>query len=96
MLPTPMHLAASGNNTYRTSSLDLATFLRAQGHPIIGTDSSGALVEFIFPNDVHADIDAFYNGVVPLRPIALFETYHALRSSVLALRKSVRKVGGVA
>ena len=91
MLPIPV--AVTGNNTYRTSSLDLATFLKSQGHPIIGTDSSGTLVEFIFPNNVHADIDVFYSGVASVRPLALFETFHALRSSALALRKSVRRTG---
>ena len=91
----PVSVAALGNNTYRTSSLDLATFLKSQGHPIIGTDSSSALVEFIFPNNVHADIEVFYSGVAHVRPLALFETYHSLRSSVLALRKA-RKNGGVA
>jgi hypothetical protein len=94
MLPLPVSVAAVGNNTYRTSSLDLATFLKLQGHPIIGTDSSGALVEFIFPNNVHADIDVFYSGVAPVRPLQLFETYHSLRTSVLALRKGVRRTGG--
>jgi hypothetical protein len=96
MPPVSVPVAARGNNSYRTSSLDLATFLKLPGHPIIGTDSSGTLVEFIFPNNVHADIDVFYSGVAPVRPLQLFETYHSLRTSVLALRKAVRRIGGVA
>jgi hypothetical protein len=87
----PAAVAAPGNNTYRTTSLDLATFLKSQGHPILGTDSSGALVEFIFPNNVHTDIEVFYAGAAQVRPLHLFETFHSLRSSVLALRKSVTR-----
>ena len=84
---------------YRTTSLDLAAFLKSQGHPIISTDpGSGALIEFVFPSSklIHTDVETYYRGTATVRPLALFETYHSLRSMVLALRYSVRQNGGVA
>ena len=94
-IPIPVG-AKPGSNTYRTDSLTLATWLKVCGHPIIGTDSSGALVEFIFHNDVHADIETYFTGTAPVQPLQLFETYHGLRGSLLALRKGVRRNGSVA
>jgi hypothetical protein len=98
MLSTISSLSDS-SELYRTTSLDLAAFLKAQGHPIISTDpSSGALIEFVFSssNLIHADVETYCRGTATVRPLALFETYHSLRSMVLALRYSVRKNGGVA
>jgi hypothetical protein len=99
MSPVPISVAAPGNRTYRTTSLDLAAFLKSQGHPIISTDpNAGSMIEFIFPSSVliHADVETYFTGTAQVRPLALFETYHSLRSMVLALRHSVRKNGGVA
>jgi hypothetical protein len=89
-------------DVYKTTSLDLAAFLKSQGHPIIGSNpNTGALVEFIFPSSelIHFDVETYYTGTAMVRPLQLFETYHSLRSMVLALRHSVRRhdprVGGV-
>jgi hypothetical protein len=93
--PNPSDAAA----VYRTSSLDLAAFLKAQGHPIISTDpASGSLIEFVFTpsKTFHADVEAYYTGSAVVRPLALFETYHSLRSMVLTLRHSLRRTGSVA
>lgn len=79
---------------YRTTSLDLAAFLKSQGHPIIGSDPNvGAKIEFIFPSSalIHHDIETYFTGTATVRPLALFETYHSLRSMVLALRHSMRR-----
>jgi hypothetical protein len=77
----------AAGNTYRTTSLDLATFLKSQGHPLLGTDVSGTLVEFVFPSEARADVDVYYSGVAHVRPMHLFETFHDLRRRMLALRK---------
>jgi hypothetical protein len=99
MSPVPISIASPGDRTYRTTSLDLAAFLKSQGHPIISTDpNAGSMIEFIFPASelIHHDVEAYYTGTATVRPLALFETYHSLRSMVLTLRHSVRRAGGVA
>jgi hypothetical protein len=98
MLPTNPNLSDAAA-VYRTSSLDLAAFLKAQGHPIISTDpASGSLIEFVFSTSklIHADVETYYTGTAQVRPLQLFETYHSLRSMVLTLRHAVRKNRGVA
>lgn len=93
-ISTPL---ADGTAVYRTTSLDLAAFLKSQGHPIVGSDPhTGSLIEFIFPSSelIHHDVEAYFTGTATVRPLAMFETYHSLRSMVLALRHSVRRNGG--
>jgi hypothetical protein len=85
---------------YRTTSLDLAAFLKSQGHPIIGSDPSGSQIELIFPASelIHFDVETYFTGTATVRPLALFETYHSLRSMVLTLRHTLRReprTGGV-
>jgi hypothetical protein len=85
---------------FRTASLDLATFLKFTGHPLLGTDSSnGSLIEFLFPANVAPDVATYNTGEVVVQPRQLFETYHALRVMLLNFRKqaqgiSPRRSGG--
>ncbi len=87
--PTP-----SDPDTFRTESLELAAYLLARGHQLVGTDrvDDSPMVIFVFPGEAAGDTASFFSGTVPLPPIKIFEAHRTLRMMVSMMKGT----GGVA
>jgi len=81
---------------FHTENLELAAFLLARGHRLVGAISNGRLVSFEFVRSAVPDVANFFSGAVPLPPITLFEHHRTLRSLITTVRNSQGRVGGVA
>jgi hypothetical protein len=64
-------------DTYKTTELEVASFLRARGHRLMGASPSGRLVEFAFDNGAAPDVDAYIDGA-PISALDLFEARRSL------------------
>lgn len=78
---------------FRTDNLELAAFLMARKHRLIGAIPSGRLVAFEFEPSASADVANFFSGSTPLPPITLFEHHRTLRSLIATVRNT-RVAGG--
>jgi hypothetical protein len=67
---------------YKTTELEIAAFLKAQGHRLIEATPQGAIVEFAYPPDV----DAYFNGA-EIRAQGLFEAHRSLRALIQQVKK---------
>ena len=64
-------------DTFRTESLELASYLLARGHRLIGTDRDDRLVIFVFHGDAVSDTASFFDASVALPPIKIFEAHRS-------------------
>jgi hypothetical protein len=90
----PSHPPSSDGGNFRTDNLELASFLLARQHRLIGAVPSGRLVVFEFEPSAEADVANFFSGSSPLPPITLFEHHRTLRSLIATVRNSARTVLG--
>ena len=102
--PLAPPLRPSEDDTYRTDNLELAAYLLARGHRLIGADQTGQLVAFVFEPGAAEDVANFFSGTTPIGaapipPVKLFEHHRTLRSMIATMRGTSprrRRVGGVA
>jgi len=73
---------------FRTDNLELASFLMARQHRLVGAIPSGLLVVFEFESSAAADVANFFSGSTPLPPITLFEHHRTLRSLIATVRNA--------
>lgn len=72
--------------TYKTSELELASFLKARGHKLVGAHPQGRIVEFAFEDSAAADLDEYVAGAaVPARE--LFEAHRSLRALIQQVKE---------
>jgi hypothetical protein len=93
-------------DTYCTDNLELASYLLARGHRLIGADPSCPLVAFVFEPRAAEDVANFFSGTTPagtapIPPVKLFEHHRTLRSMIATIRNTSssprrRSRGGVA
>ena len=86
---------SSDGGDFRTQNLELAAYLMARRHRLVGAIPSGRLVVFEFEPSAVADVSNFFSGSIPLPPITLFEHHRTLRSLIATVRNA-RTAGGVA
>jgi hypothetical protein len=66
---------------YRTAELELASFLKARGHKLLSLQPRGQIVEFTFPAEAAAEVEAYFAGLeCPARD--LFEAHRSLRALI--------------
>lgn len=80
--------------TFHTENLELAAYLMARGHRLLGASPTGRLVVFEFHASAAPDVPNFFSGTIPLPPITLFEHHRTLRSLIATVRNT--RQGGVA
>jgi hypothetical protein len=86
-----------GGNHFRTENLELAAYLMARCHLLIGAIPDGRLVVFEFDASAASDVPNFFSGTIQLSPITLFEHHRTLRSLIATVRNTrSRGEGGVA
>ena len=73
-------------NLYKTTELEIASFLKARGHRLLGACPSGKLVEFCFDNDATGDVDAYIEGA-PIPARDLFEAHRSLRALIQQVKQ---------
>jgi hypothetical protein len=75
---------------YRTTELELASFLKARGHQLLGTDSHLRLVGFTFDGSASADADAYFMGS-SVSARELFQAHRHLRALIQQLRQHLNQ-----
>jgi hypothetical protein len=80
------------NETYTTNELELASFLKAQGHRLLGAELRGTLVEFYFPASAESAIEGYFAGV-ELSARELFEAHRSLRALIQQLKGHKSQIG---
>jgi hypothetical protein len=91
-LVPPLRGSNATPDTFRTESLELASYLLARGHRLIGTDRDDRMIIFVFPGEASSDTASFFDASVALPPIKIFEAHRSLRMMVNMVRNS--GVGG--
>ena|SRR5215469_8777368 len=74
------------NEPYITTELEIASFLKARGRPVLAALPRGRLVEFHFPREALGDVDGYFSGA-PLPAINLFEAHRALRALIQQIKE---------
>ena len=74
------------NNLYRTSELELASFLKAEGHKVLGAELKGKLVEFQFDASAEDAVEHYFVGA-SLRARDLFEAHRSLRALIVQIHE---------
>ncbi|MGO9575895.1 MAG: hypothetical protein ACLPTQ_16395 [Terriglobales bacterium] len=69
------------NTQYKTSELELASFLKAQGLKLLGAQLKNRLVEFSFPASAENAIEDYFAGA-QLSARELFEAHRSLRALI--------------
>lgn len=78
---------------YRTNELELAAFLKARGHKLIGTQPDGRLVLFVFPESAATDADGYFAGVT-ISARELFEAHRHLRALIQQVKQHINNQNG--
>jgi|SRR5690348_10965879 len=84
--------AASTSLLYRTSELELASFLRARGHRLIAAKLDGRLVYFEFDSAASEDADMYFAGT-EVSARELFEAHRSLRALIQQVREHSQQIG---
>ena len=77
---------------YITTELELASFLKADGHRLLGADVRGRLVEFHFPVSAESAIGRYFAGA-QLSARELFEAHRSLRALIQQVREHQNQIG---
>lgn len=73
-------------NLYRTSELEVASFLKAQGHKLLGADLKGKLVEFHFDASAEGAVEDYFAGA-SLSARESFEAHRSLRALIAQIHE---------
>jgi hypothetical protein len=71
---------------YRTTELEVASFLKARGHRLLGAMPAGRLIEFSFDTAAAPDVDAYITGA-PIPARELFEAHRSLRALIQQVKE---------
>jgi len=78
---------------YKTTELELASFLKARGHRLTGAKMDGRFVSFEFDPAASADADNYFTGA-EISARDLFEAHRSLRALIQQVREhSAQKIG---
>ncbi len=72
--------------SYTTVELELAAFLKAAGHKLLGARPSGRLVEFAFDASAESAVEQYFAGA-QLSARELFEAHRSLRALIQQVRE---------
>jgi hypothetical protein len=78
---------------YKTSELEIASFLKARGHRLTGAKLEGRFVSFEFESSAANDVSGYFSGAqTPARE--LFEAHRSLRALIQQVKEhSSQKIG---
>jgi hypothetical protein len=72
--------------TYRTTELEIASYLKARGHRLVSANLDGRFVAFEFDPTAAADVPSYFGGgEVPARE--LFEAHRSLRALIQQVKE---------
>jgi hypothetical protein len=71
---------------YRTTELELASFLKARGHRLTAAKMDGRFVSFEFDPAAASDADNYFTGA-PTSARELFEAHRSLRALIQQVRE---------
>jgi hypothetical protein len=80
------------NTQYKTTELELASFLKARGQRLLRTQLKGRLVEFYFPASAESAIEDYFAGA-QLSARELFEAHRSLRALIQQVREHQSQIG---
>ncbi len=81
------------NGPYRTSELEIASFLRARGHRLTSAKLDGRFVVFEFDPAASTDVPTYFSGAeTPARE--LFEAHRSLRAMIQQVREHTSQKNG--
>jgi hypothetical protein len=83
----------SSAQPYKTTELEIASFLKARGHRLIAARLDGRFVAFEFDSTAAADVPTYFGGgETPARD--LFEAHRSLRALIQQVKEhSSQKIG---
>jgi hypothetical protein len=70
---------------FKTSDLQLASFLVTLGHPVVAVEGQRDRRHFVFRDVPEADVTAYYGGARQVRPRDLFVAYRDLKALLFQL-----------
>ena len=80
-------------HSYKTTELELASFLKARGHRLTAAKMDGRFVSFEFDPAASADADNYFTGA-EISARDLFEAHRSLRALIQQVREhSSQKIG---
>lgn len=80
--------------TYKTSELELASFLKARGHKLLDIEP-GRVVAFLFDGSAERDVRAYFAGA-ELAARELFEAHRSLRALIQQVKEHQSEKNGYA
>ena len=81
------------NQSYRTTELEVAAFLKARGHRLLNAQPAGRVVTFSFGDGAGEDVNQYIAGAeVPARE--LFESHRSLRALIQQVKENQQQRSG--
>jgi hypothetical protein len=77
---------------YRTSELEIASFLRARGHKLLGVKQDGKFAVFEFDPVASSDADEYFRGT-EVSARELFAAHRNLRALIQQTREHASQIG---
>lgn len=78
---------------YTTDELELAAFLKATGHRLLGVKPTGRLVSFSFEASAGADVEKYFSGA-EISGRELFEAHRHLRTLIKQIKQHTSERNG--
>lgn len=77
---------------YKTSELEIASFLKARGHRLTSAKLEGRFVSFEFESAAATDVSGYFSGAqTPARE--LFEAHRSLRALIQQVKEHSQQTG---
>jgi hypothetical protein len=80
------------NTQYKTTELELASFLKARGQRLLRAQLKGRLVEFYFPASAESAVEDYFAGA-QLSARELFEAHRSLRALIQQIKSHNNQIG---
>jgi hypothetical protein len=80
------------NQQYKTTELELASFLKAQGYKLFRAELKGKLVEFYFDASARSAAEDYFAGA-QLSARDLFEAHRSLRALIQQIKEHKTQIG---
>ncbi len=80
------------NQKYKTNELELASYLKADGHKLLDVELKGRFVEFHFPALAENSVQSYFTGA-QLSARELFEAHRSLRALIQQVRAHQSQIG---